>query len=434
VELLLNRGADIAGKTNRGLTPLHLAAQRGHYEMCNFLLECGASYTVSSLAGKTPLHLAAENGKGGVCTLLLDHGASPKEVDRKGKTAIDTASSQVVKDLLAVPLGGNKRQLECGKSEPVSKKDKKAEPEMGAKSKIVNNVEKQDSRPNYLKLDLPAAKRHITAHLPTNPDIPAKKFMKCDQPVNANLMTKKFSEFNAMVTRELRVEDGLIALLPSLATATPSPGPLVAALATMLTWPDQQLFPALDLARVVLLCPVTQHLLFEKDILDNIFTVCLQQVGKEEPAAHVLALHCLVNMFSSIKGEELLRNNTDSILTNIMGILPISEGNRNIQIAAATLALNYAVSIHRKKDKEIETQLLTIIVINFFTFISDYEARFLTLVAAGTMLTSSAGAVDLAKTLDLKKELQNWATLDRKATVTGPSKVSECASIIEQML
>lgn len=147
MELLLNRGADIAGQTKRGLTPLHLAAQGGHYEMCNFLLECGASSIVSSLAVKTPLHLAAQNEKGGVCTLLLDHGASPEVVDRKGKRPVDTANSRVVKDLLGgggkVIIDGNKRQLEGWDSESVSKRNKKAESEKGAERKVEENVEKQ---------------------------------------------------------------------------------------------------------------------------------------------------------------------------------------------------------------------------------------------------------------------------------------------------
>jgi phospholipase A-2-activating protein len=260
---------------------------------------------------------------------------------------------------------------------------------------------------------------------------PITEFLQFNQPVKAEAMTNKMKEFNALVPEGQRLEDGLLAELPSLATAAPSsPEPLVAALGTMLTWPDQQVFPALDLARAVLLCPATQDLLLEKDILDKIFSACLQQVNKEAPApAQMLALRCLANMFSSSKGEELLRTYRDSVLTRIFEkLFPITEDNKNIQIAAATLALNYAVSIHRKMDDESQVQLMSTLCINFFTFITDWEARFRTLVAAGTMLTSSPEALDYAKTLEAKDGARGWRLLE------GPSKVSECAAFIEQML
>merc|ERR1719187_1848710 len=245
-------------------------------------------------------------------------------------------------------------------------------------------------------------------------------------------MTKKLKEFNSQVLEELRVEESLLDALPSIVTAAPSSPstPLIDALTTLLTWPAANIFPVLDLVRAVFLCPATQDLLLEKDILDKVFSACLQQVDKEAPApAQMLALRTLSNMFATNKGEQLLRTYRDSVLTRIFEkLFPIAEDNKQVQIAAATLALNYSVSLPRRMDDESQVQLLSPLAINFFTFITDWEARFRTLVAFGTMLSTSAEALDYARTLEAKEGARGWRILE------GPAKVSECASFIEEML
>merc|ERR1711971_41810 len=258
------------------------------------------------------------------------------------------------------------------------------------------------------------------------------EFLLFNQPVKAEAMVKKLKEFNSQVSEELKVDESLLDALPSIATTAPtSPStPLIEALTTLLSWPAANIFPVLDLVRAVLLCPATQDLLLEKDILDKVFSACLEQVDKEAPApAQMLALRTLSNMFATLKGEQLLRTYRDSVLTRIFEkLFPIADDNKNIQIAAATLALNYSVSIHRQMDDEAQVQLLSALCINFFTFMSDWEARFRTLVATGTMLTSSPEAIDYARTLEAKDGARGWRILE------GPTKVSECASFIEAML
>ena len=249
---------------------------------------------------------------------------------------------------------------------------------------------------------------------------PMAEFLLFNQPVKAEAMSKKLKEFNEQVLEELKVEESLLDALPSLATTAPtSPSNLITTISTLLSWPAANIFPVLDLVRAVFLCPATQDLLLEKDILDKVFSACLQQVDKEAPApAQMLALRTLSNMFATNKGEQLLRTYRDSVLTRIFEkLFPITDDNKNIQIAAATLALNYSVSIHRKMDDEAQVQLLSALCINFFTFMSDWEARFRTLVATGTMLTTSPEALDYARTLEAKDGARGWRILE------GPTKV-----------
>ncbi|OBR03073.1 Ankyrin repeat protein [Colletotrichum higginsianum IMI 349063] len=79
VQRFLNMGADIdAPEVNKGLSPLHVAAEKGCDEMVAFLLEHGASPSVRSFSGSTPFYRAARNGSIKCLRLLYDAGS---EVD-----------------------------------------------------------------------------------------------------------------------------------------------------------------------------------------------------------------------------------------------------------------------------------------------------------------------------------------------------------------
>lgn len=264
-----------------------------------------------------------------------------------------------------------------------------------------------------------------------NSYFPMAEFLTFAQGIREEPMVKKLREFNQQVGEEARVGEEVLGALPALASAPPAePAPLLAALATLLSWEGAFVFPALDLCRAALLNPAAQELLLETDILNKLFSTCLANIDREAPAAaQMLALRTLANMFATVKGEQLLRTYRDSVLTRIFEkLFPIAEDNKQVQIAAATLALNYSVSLHRRMDDESQVQLLSTLAINFFTFITDWEARFRTLVAFGTMLSTSAEALDYARTLEAKEGARGWRILE------GPAKVSECASFIEEML
>merc|ERR1719154_419153 len=134
-------------------------------------------------------------------------------------------------------------------------------------------------------------------------------------------------------------------------------------------------------------------------------------------------------MFHSEAGQTIMRTYRDSVITRVMEkLFPISDDNKNIQTAAATLLLNYAVTVHQRFDEETQVQLLSVLSINFLTFITDWEARFRVLVGLGTLLGSSPEAVEYARTLELKDGVRSWRLLE------GPAKVSECAQFIENAL
>ena len=81
----INNIDDKNPKDDEGLTPLHLAAENGKFQVCQMILEAGIDdknpKTSDSIGGFTPLHGAAENNHLSVCHLILENilDANPKD-------------------------------------------------------------------------------------------------------------------------------------------------------------------------------------------------------------------------------------------------------------------------------------------------------------------------------------------------------------------
>ena len=73
--LLLEHGADLNARTNRGETPLYIAAADGMAEVVRVLLEHGANVGVEDNGGMTPYQAASARGHNEIMKLLSEHGA-----------------------------------------------------------------------------------------------------------------------------------------------------------------------------------------------------------------------------------------------------------------------------------------------------------------------------------------------------------------------
>jgi serine/threonine-protein phosphatase 6 regulatory ankyrin repeat subunit B len=94
VKALIDKGADVNLTDNTGLTPLMIAAEKGHLTTVQALLSTpGIDIDDKTTDGVTALYFAAINGKEDVVKALIDKGADVNLTDNDGQTPIMAASS-----------------------------------------------------------------------------------------------------------------------------------------------------------------------------------------------------------------------------------------------------------------------------------------------------------------------------------------------------
>ncbi|CAK9015607.1 unnamed protein product [Durusdinium trenchii] len=102
-EVLIEHGAaDVDCRDNSGLRALHLAAEQGHVKACLSLLQCGAGpdgpagFSDLACGAPTPLLLAAECGHAEVCALLVTFRADPLASSLDGRTPLAVARQNAI--------------------------------------------------------------------------------------------------------------------------------------------------------------------------------------------------------------------------------------------------------------------------------------------------------------------------------------------------
>ena len=114
VNALLEKNADLNLQTPQGDTALIWAAQKGHIDCVKALLEAGATVDVTNEYGKTALMIAAVNGHASV-SALIQAGADMTAEDNCGDTASAYATQQQqhqkIIDLLSTTAGEDVAQV-----------------------------------------------------------------------------------------------------------------------------------------------------------------------------------------------------------------------------------------------------------------------------------------------------------------------------------
>ena len=90
VKLLLDNQADADCARQDGATPLFKAAQKGHYAICQALLQHSPRLGLLD-NGHSVLHAAVSKGRTEVCLLLCQYGADALLCDSHGQSSLDIA-------------------------------------------------------------------------------------------------------------------------------------------------------------------------------------------------------------------------------------------------------------------------------------------------------------------------------------------------------
>uniref|UniRef100_A0A2R5LDL0 Poly [ADP-ribose] polymerase n=2 Tax=Ornithodoros turicata TaxID=34597 RepID=A0A2R5LDL0_9ACAR len=99
VELLLRKNVIVNDKNKELLTPLHIAADKSHFDVIDLLIKHGGKVNALDGLGQTALHRCSRDGNVQACRLLLSYGVDPTIVSLEGYTAAQVANEAAQKIL-----------------------------------------------------------------------------------------------------------------------------------------------------------------------------------------------------------------------------------------------------------------------------------------------------------------------------------------------
>lgn len=94
VNRLIDEGANVNARNERGETPLYLATRAAYAPLVSVLIIAGANVNAPADDGTTPLHVAAEQGNLAIAQILVSEGANPNTKAKNGTTPLHVAAKQ----------------------------------------------------------------------------------------------------------------------------------------------------------------------------------------------------------------------------------------------------------------------------------------------------------------------------------------------------
>ncbi|SPJ73502.1 related to phospholipase a-2-activating protein [Fusarium torulosum] len=230
-------------------------------------------------------------------------------------------------------------------------------------------------------------------------------------------------------------ESTLSDLRTALESNKPVPQTAIPLLVRILTqWPYSDRLAGLDLLRCVAKYPLVAQFTDPSvgSLLDLAFTASLPQGETPNENAVMMGLRTVANIFSTANGRSVVSAQSEeaiSFLERIIGVSsqPIGPFNRNILIAATTVAINLSVLVHRERLLAPEQRRRLAILLG--TILSrdgqtDSEALYRALVALGTLLSASKAE---AANLGIKGWIQS--AVGRSSEERVKSVAAECAKV-----
>ncbi|KAG7499997.1 hypothetical protein JOB18_005245 [Solea senegalensis] len=110
-DVLLRAGVSRDARTKVDRTPLHMAAAEGHTVIVELLVRSGADINAKDMLKMTALHWAAQHGHHSVAQTLIKHGADVHALSKFDKTPFDIAADIQNTELMLLLQEGMQNQV-----------------------------------------------------------------------------------------------------------------------------------------------------------------------------------------------------------------------------------------------------------------------------------------------------------------------------------
>ncbi|XP_035476113.2 GA-binding protein subunit beta-2a isoform X1 [Scophthalmus maximus] len=110
-DVLLRAGVSRDARTKVDRTPLHMAAAEGHTIIVELLVRSGADINAKDMLKMTALHWAAQHGHNGVAETLIKHGADVHSLSKFDKSPFDIAVDIQNTELMLLLQEGMQNQV-----------------------------------------------------------------------------------------------------------------------------------------------------------------------------------------------------------------------------------------------------------------------------------------------------------------------------------
>ncbi|XP_037950016.1 phospholipase A-2-activating protein-like [Teleopsis dalmanni] len=253
---------------------------------------------------------------------------------------------------------------------------------------------------------------NIEKHFPINKYI---VFHKCD----ADKVKKKLEEFNSTMPNEYKVSQTVLELANLMAECpTAADENIVMALNLLLEWPNDKIFPVLDIIRLVVQEEEAFTIFENHHLMDKMLPLL-----KTNDANQLMILRSLANMLRHNNGQVHIRQR----LHNLLPLLKdIRDGSSNLQIALAVFYLNLSITQTNDLTTTESSKFITEGLSDFFEWSTDLEACYHGIQALGNLTTTSIREKIIADEF-LTERIRGFANLSQ---TDGNAKISSAAKAL----
>ncbi|XP_012224540.1 phospholipase A-2-activating protein [Linepithema humile] len=265
--------------------------------------------------------------------------------------------------------------------------------------------------------------------------IPHSRYLKLEQ-ANLSIIFEKLYELNTKQESIHKVSEEHLDAIGKLTDDQISEEirtSAINALKSLLDWPNDTVFPALDIARLTVLHKAVNDQLCTEELLP---VIRRHIKSNATPSNQMLTFRLIANMFQHEKGEKLGLDYRDEILKSLLDLQ--SLGNKNNQVAISTYMLNLIVALNKYDDTPGRTRALN----TLFTVLprlNEPEAIFRALVGLGTLLAATPDPSDRNELINAVREsetaLNVLRTLSESTTdLSMSNKVVNCSKQIIDLI